>query len=75
MKEKKVRIKIFKNPKAFIDYSQIIDDVYENVENHNPTEKSRVLIVLHDMIADMKSNKKFYSPLQFNKSSIVTDFF
>ena len=27
----KVVIKALKNPKAFIDYSQTIDDVYENL--------------------------------------------
>ena len=54
----KVGIKKSKNPKAlFIDYSQTNDDVYENLENHNPTKKRRGLIVLDDMIADMESNK------------------
>ena len=47
-----------KNPKAFTDYSQKIDDVYENLEDYNPTKKMRVLIVFDDMIADMESNKK-----------------
>ena len=56
---KKVVIKCLKYLKAFIDFSQIIDDlVYENLENYNPTKKRRVLIVLDDMIVDMKSNKK-----------------
>ena len=56
---KKVVIKCLKNLKAFIDFSQIIDDlVYEDLENYNPTKKRRVLIVLDDMIVDMKSNKK-----------------
>ena len=54
----KVGIKNFKNPKEFIYYSQTIDDVYENLEDYNPTKKRRVLIVFDDMIADMKSNKK-----------------
>ena len=54
----KVGIKILKNPKAFIDYSQTVDDAYENLENYNPTKKRRVLIVSDDMIADMESNKK-----------------
>ena len=31
-KREKVGIKKFKNPKAFINYSQTIDDVYENLE-------------------------------------------
>ena len=50
MEEKKVGIENFKNPKAFTDYSKTIDDVYE--------KKRRVLIVFHDMIADMESNAK-----------------
>ena len=53
----KVGIENLKNPKAFIDYSQTIDDVYENLEDYNPTKKRRVLIVFDDMIADMESIK------------------
>ena len=51
-----------KYPKAFINYSQTIDDVYENLENCNPTKKRRVLIAFDDMIADMESTKKI-SPI------------
>ena len=54
----KVGIGILKNPKAFIDYSQTVDDVYENLEKYNPTKKRRVLIVFDDMTAGMESNKK-----------------
>ena len=35
----KVEIENFKNPKTFIGYSQTIDDVYENLEEYNPTKK------------------------------------
>ena len=35
----KVAIKTLKNGKAFIDYSQTIDNVYENLEDYNPTKK------------------------------------
>ena len=56
---KKVGIKKFKNSKAFIDYSQIINNVYKNLENYNATKKSRVLIVFDDMKADLESNKKW----------------
>ena len=35
----KVGIKSLKNPKAFIDYSQTIDDAHENLEDYNPTKK------------------------------------
>ena len=53
----KVGIENLKNPKAFADYSQTLDDVYEKLEDYNPRKK-RALIVFHDMIADMESNKK-----------------
>ena len=38
----KVGIKTLRNPKAFIDYSQTADAVYENLENCNPTMKNIV---------------------------------
>ena len=57
-RREKVGIKNLKNPKAFIDYSQKIDDVYENLEDYNPTKKRRVLEVFGDMISDAESNKK-----------------
>ena len=53
-----VGTKKLKNPKAFIDHSETIDDVYENLENYIPTKKRRVLMVFVDVIADMESNKK-----------------
>ena len=62
-----VGIEKFKNPKAFIDYSQTTDDVYDNFEDYNPTNKRKVLTVFDDMIADMESNKKL--------SPIVTELF
>ena len=34
-------IKQTKNLKAFIDYSQTKDDVYENLEDNIPTKKKR----------------------------------
>ena len=65
--KKQGKLKELKNPKAFIDYSQTIDGVYENVEDYNQTKKRKVLIVFDDMIADMESNKKL--------SPIVTELF
>ena len=50
-------IENLKNLKAFIDYSQTTDDVYEHLKDYNLTKKRRVLIVFDD-IANMKSNKK-----------------
>ena len=56
-----VGTKKLKNPKAFIDHSETIDDVYENLENYIPTKKRRVLMVFDDIIADMESNRKIKS--------------
>ena len=53
-----MELKNLKNPKAFINYSQTIDDVYENLEVYNPIKKRKVLIVFDELIADMESNKK-----------------
>ena len=41
--EKKVEIKKLKSPKAVIDYSQTINDVYENLEDCNLEKERRVL--------------------------------
>ena len=62
MEREKVGIKKFKNPKAFIDYSQTIDDVYENMEDDNPLKNRKVLTVFNDIMANMEANKKL-SPL------------
>ena len=44
--------------KAFTEYSNDIDDIYESIEECNPNTKCKVLIVLVDMIANMLSNNK-----------------
>ena len=54
----KVGLENLKNLKEFIDYSQTIDDAYENVEDYSLTKKRTVLKVFHDMIADIESNEK-----------------
>ena len=45
--------------KAFIECSNTMDDVYENIDNYNPTRGRKILIVFDGMIADILSNKKF----------------
>ena len=47
-RRKKVGIKESKNPKAFIDYSETINDGYENLEDYNQTKKRTALIVFDD---------------------------
>ena len=54
-------IKHLNDSKAFIDCSNTMDDVYENIDHYNPNRKRKVLIVFDDMIADIMTNKKFQS--------------
>ena len=54
----KVNIKKLKNPKAFIDYLQTIDNVQGNLEDSNPAKKIKMLIEFDEMVADMEANKK-----------------
>ena len=56
----------FNDPKAFIEYSNDMRDVYKNINYCNPNKENKMLIVF-DMIADMINNKKL--------NSIVTELF
>ena len=55
-KREKVGLDHFKDPKAFMEYSNDMQDVYNNIENYNPGKKRKILIVFDDMIADMINN-------------------
>ena len=60
-KLEKVGIDHFNDPKAFIEYLNDMLDVHNPIENYNPNKKRKVLIVFHDLIADMINNKKLNS--------------
>ena len=57
-------IKHVNNSKAFIECSNTKDDVYENINDYNPTRKRKSLIVFDDMIVDIMTNKKLQSTLK-----------
>ena len=57
-------IKHLDDSKAFIDYSNTMDDVYDNIDHYNPNRKRKVLIIFDDMIADIMTNKKFQSVIK-----------
>ena len=46
---RKVGSRILQNQKAFNGYSQTIDDIYDNLEDYNPSKNRQVLIVLNDI--------------------------
>ena len=49
----------FNDSNAFIEFSNRIDDVYQNIDDYNPRIKRKIVILFDDMIADIMSNKKF----------------
>ena len=58
-KREDVGIKYLNDPKESIDHSECRDDVYNNIDDYNPSRKRKISIVFDDMIADIMSNKNF----------------
>ena len=66
-KRESTGLKYLNDLKAFIEYSNDMDDIYKNIKEYNPNRKRKILIVFDDIISDMLSNKKL--------NSIVTELF
>ena len=60
-KREGVGINHFKDPKAFIESSSDMHDVYKNIGDYNPDRENKILIVFDDMIVDMIHNKELNS--------------
>ena len=60
-KRKDAGIKHLNDPNAFIECSNTMNDVYENIHDYNPSRKRKILIAFDDMIADIVTNKRFPS--------------
>ena len=52
-------IKHLNDGNASIEYSNTMDDVYKNIDDYNPNRRRKILTVFDDMIADIRTNKKF----------------
>ena len=55
-KREKVGLDHFDDTKAFMEYSNDMQDVYKSIEDCNPIKKRKVLIVFADMINNNKLN-------------------
>ena len=66
-KREKVGLNHFNDPKAFMEYSNDMQDVHKNIEDYNRIRKRKILIVFDDMIANMINNNKL--------NPIVTELF
>ena len=59
--------KHFNDSKGFIEYLDDIDDIYKNIEEHNPNKNRKISLLFDGMVVDMLSNKKL--------NPIVTELF
>ena len=66
-KRESAGLKHFNDPKAFVDYSKDMQDVYKNIDEYNTDKERQILIVFDDMIADLINNKKL--------NSVITELF
>ena len=66
-KREEVGLDHFDDPKAFMGYSNDMQDVYKDIKDCNPIRKRKVLIIFDDIIADMINDKKL--------NPIVTELF
>ena len=57
-KREDVGIKYCNDPNAFIECSNTRDDVYQNIDDYNPSRKKR-LILFDYMITDIMTTKRF----------------
>ena len=58
-KREQAGIKNLNDPHTFIEYSNDMNDVLEDINNHNKNRDKKVLIIFDDMIADIMRSVKF----------------
>ena len=58
-KREQAGIKNLNDPHAFIEYSDDMNDVLDDINNYNKNRNTKILIVFDDMIADIEYNKNF----------------
>ena len=54
-KRESIRLKHFDDRKAFIEYSNDMQDIYKNIEEYNLGQKRKMLVVFDDMINNIKT--------------------
>ena len=58
-KRENVGRKHVSNPKAFIECSNTMDDIYKNIHDYNLSRRRKILIVFDGVIGDIMTSKKF----------------
>ena len=60
-KRESTGLKHFNDPETFIEYLNVMRDLYKNIEKCNSCKEHRILIFFHNMIADMINQKTLNS--------------
>ena len=58
-KREQAEIKNLNDPHAFIEYSNDMNDVLDDINNYNKNRDKKVLIIFDDMIVDIRKSEKF----------------
>ena len=58
-KREQAGIKYVNDPHAFIEYSDDMNDVLDDINNYNKNRDKKLLIIFYDMIVDIMKSKKF----------------
>ena len=58
-KREQAGLKNLNDPQAFIEYSDDMNDVLDDINNYNKNRDKKVLTVFDDIIADIEYNKNF----------------
>ena len=58
-KREQVGIKNLNDPHAFIEYSDDMNDVLDDINNYNKNRDQKVLIAFDDVVVDIEYNKNF----------------
>ena len=57
-KREKAGINFNNDPNAFIEYSNSMDDIFDQIEDYNKKRERKILIIFDDMISYVISDKK-----------------
>ena len=60
-KRKSLGFKNFNDSQAFIEYSNDMDGIYQDIQEYNPNKNRKVLIVFDDLFLDRFSSKKLHA--------------
>ena len=63
-KRENTGIKNLNDPNTFIEYSNTMNDVYDNTDGYNSKRKRKILIVFDDISADIMANKRFQATIK-----------